>query len=63
MTVWALEVRFSNFGVRFYNLGGRLPMVQDQGSDCARFASFTKGGRPIEKVCTPETSLMRWTRS
>ncbi|SGY58121.1 BQ5605_C006g04342 [Microbotryum silenes-dioicae] len=49
-------MRFSNFGVRFYNLG-------DQGSDCARFASFTKGGRPIEKVCTPETSLMRWTRS
>ncbi|SGY63909.1 BQ5605_C007g04846 [Microbotryum silenes-dioicae] len=70
-------MRFSNFGVRFYNLGVRFgnfgvkfsnslprsPMVQDQGSDCAQFASFTKGGRPVEKNCTPETFLMRWTRS
>ncbi|SCZ96307.1 BZ3500_MvSof-1268-A1-R1_Chr8-2g10106 [Microbotryum saponariae] len=59
MTVWALEVRFGNFGVKFSKTLPRLPMVQDQGSGCARFASFTKGGRPVERIRTH----WRWTRS
>ncbi|SDA02445.1 BZ3501_MvSof-1269-A2-R1_Chr12-3g03598 [Microbotryum saponariae] len=60
---YKLGGRFSNFGVKFSNSLPRLPMVQNQGSGCARFASFTKGGRPVERICTPETSLIRWTRS